>query len=206
MKQKLIIVDYGMGNLHSIMKKVRQTGVNASISSNPKDILTADKLILPGVGHFGKAMESLKHNNLIETLNEAVLVKKKPVLGICLGAQLMTKYSEEGNVDGLGWIDAQVVQFKIKNKREYKIPHMGWNTITIEKQSNLMKNICMEDEFYFIHSYYLSVNDKSSILNTTNYSETFVSAIEKENIFGFQYHPEKSHDAGATLFKNYINL
>ena len=201
----IVVVNYGMGNLHSIYKKIKSITEKIIVSSKPNDILNASKIILPGVGHFGKAMDKLIQLNLIEMLNEVILVKKKPVLGICLGMQLMAKKSEEGNVEGLGWFDAEVVKFNKKNPYNYKVPHMGWNNIIISKPSNLMTNISDNDEFYFVHSYHVLSNNKDT-LTTTNYESNFVSAIEKENIFGVQYHPEKSHDAGHILLTNFIDL
>lgn len=206
MTNKIIIVDYGMGNLHSVKKKLLRLNVNPIISSNQKEIALADKIILPGVGHFQKAMENLKKLNLIDTLNEFVQIKQKPILGICLGMQLMANKSEEGNVDGLGWIDAEVVRFKVQNNLKYKIPHTGWNQIIKNKESLLMKDIPDLSEFYFVHSYHFIANNLFDILNESEYEYKFVSAIEKENIFGVQYHPEKSHDVGELLLKNFVNL
>ena len=228
----LVIVDYHMGNHHSVKKKLDSLKVESIISSNPVDILRADKLILPGVGHFGKAMENLRKLNLIDALNEAVWVKKTPILGVCLGMQLMAKSSEEGiSTDarctsdlepitsseveprtssevemGLGWFDAEVLKFKVNDTLRYKVPHTGWNTISIEKESPLMKNISPDSEFYFVHSYYMKANDASDVLNYTDYESKFASAVSKENIFGFQYHPEKSHDVGMLLLKNFLEL
>lgn len=201
---KIVVVNYGMGNIHSVVKKVKSITEKVLVSSEKSDILNASKIILPGVGHFGKAMNHLNQLNLIETLNQVILVDKKPILGICLGMQLMTKQSEEGNVEGLGWFDAEVVKFRIKEPYKNKVPHTGWNKISIHKKSNLMMNITDNDEFYFVHSYHVISN--SDILNTTNYDHSFVSALERDNIFGVQYHPEKSHDAGQTLLANFIDL
>lgn len=206
MPNQIVIIDYGMGNLHSVKKKLMRLNVNVIISSNPKDIGSADKIILPGVGHFGKAMESLNALHLIDVLNEQVLIKKKPILGICLGMQLMANKSEEGNVQGLGWFDADVVKFKIEDTLKYKVPHTGWNQIEIVKESALMKNVPNMSEFYFVHSYHFETKNDNDILNETEYEDRFVSAIEKENIFGVQFHPEKSHDVGELLLKNFINL
>lgn len=206
MSSKLVIVDYGMGNLNSVKKILDRMKVRAVVSSKPQDIEDSDKLILPGVGHFGKAMSNLKELNLLDILNEAVLVKKKPLLGICLGMQLLAKKSEEGDAEGLGWFDAEVVKFQVSDKLKYKIPHMGWNQIYLKNKSALMKNIPELSEFYFVHSYHLKANDQSDLLNETEYDYIFASAIEKDNIFGVQYHPEKSHDAGAQLIKNFIEL
>ena len=206
MKPNITIIDYGMGNLFSVKKKITHLNANVKISSKEKDVLNADKIILPGVGHFKKAMDNLFNLNLINVLNHFVKDEKKPVLGICLGMQLMAKNSEEGNVDGFGWIDAEILKFNVSNHFKYKIPHMGWNQISIEKESFLMTNIPKNSEFYFVHSYYVKTKNKNEILSKTNYSETFTSAIEKENIFGVQYHPEKSHDLGGILLQNFINL
>jgi len=206
MPQKLTIVDYGMGNLNSVKRVLDRMRVDSIISSRPTDIANSGKIILPGVGHFGKAMHNLQELNLLDVLHEAVRVANKPILGICLGMQLMAKRSEEGNVEGLGWIDAEVIRFRVADKLKYKIPHMGWNQVSIKKNSPLMENISGLSEFYFVHSYRLKVNDESDILNETEYEETFPSAIERGNIFGVQYHPEKSHDAGIQLLKNFIKL
>lgn len=206
MPSNIVIVDYGMGNLHSIEKKLSRFKVNVAITSNPDEIKTADKIILPGVGHFKNAMKNLKSLKLIDVLNQEVLYNKKPVLGICLGMQLMANKSEEGDTEGLGWIDAEVIKLKVKNTQKYKIPHIGWNEIMQKKQSLLMKNIPDLSEFYFVHSFHFKTNAQTDILNETEFEELFSSAIEKENIFGVQYHPEKSHDIGELLLKNFIDL
>ncbi len=206
MDQKIVIIDYKMGNLNSVKKKLDRLGVDTIISSKKEEILSADKLILPGVGHFGKAMSNLRELNLIETLNEAVLKNKIPTLGICLGMQIMTNRSDEGDLEGLGWIDAEVVKFNVNDTLKFKVPHTGWNQIVNAKESKLMNNIPDKSEFYFVHSFHLKLNDSSLGLNDTEYEYLFSSAFEKENIFGVQYHPEKSHDVGELLLKNFIEL
>jgi glutamine amidotransferase len=202
----LVIVDYKMGNLHSVKKKLDFLKVDSVISSDPAILLSASKLILPGVGHFGRAMENLRKLNLIDALNEAVIEKKTPVLGICLGMQLMAKSSEEGDVEGLGWFDADVIKIQVSDTIKFKIPHIGWNTINNEKESILMQDIADESEFYFVHAYHMQCHDTNDILNTTTYNRKMVSAIEKNNIFGVQYHPEKSHEVGEKLISNFIKL
>ena len=202
----IIIVDYGMGNLHSVKQKLIRLNVNVIISSNPKDIEQSDKIILPGVGHFGKAVQSLQQLKLIDVLNEQVLIKKKPILGICLGMQLMAKRSDEGNCDGLGWFNAEVIKIEVQNRLKYKVPHTGWNQITISKPSKLMNDIPDFSEFYFVHSYHFKAMDLDDVLNESHYESKIVSAIERDNIFGVQYHPEKSHDVGELLLKNFIKL
>lgn len=202
----VVIVDFGTGNLNSVKRTLDRMMAGSIISSSAEEIINAEKIILPGVGHFGKAMSNLKELGLLDVLNEAVLVQHKPVLGICLGMELMAKKSEEGNASGLGWFDAEIVRFDISDTQKYKVPHMGWNQINIKKNSSLMKYVPELSEFYFAHSYHLKVNDQSDVLNETQYEVTFPSAIEKDNIFGVQYHPEKSHDAGARILKNFIEM
>jgi glutamine amidotransferase len=195
-----------MGNLDSVKRKLARLGVDAFISNLPSDISKADKLILPGVGHFQKAVENLKQLQLWGILNDIVLVKKKPILGICLGMQLMALRSEEGNVEGLGWFDAEVVKFRVKDFLTHKVPHTGWNQILKVKESLLMKDIPDLSEFYFVHSYHFRCNNPNDILNETEYEYKFTSAVEKENIFGVQYHPEKSYDVGELLLKNFVKV
>jgi len=206
MPSKIVIVDYGMGNLNSVKRTLGRMKVNSVITSNRKEILNSDKIILPGVGHFGKAMFNLKKLDLLDILNEAVLVKKIPILGICLGMQLMTNGSEEGNEAGFGWFDAEVIKFQVSEKIRHKIPHIGWNKIRIKKESLLMNLIPEMSDFYFVHSYHLKINNQFDILNETHYDFLYPSAIERDNIFGVQYHPEKSHDVGARLLNNFIKL
>lgn len=206
MSQKIVIVDYSMGNLNSVLKKLIQLNADAVISADPKVISKADKLILPGVGHFEKAVEIMHQKGLWEVLNQAVLIDKKPILGICLGMQLMTKSSEEGQAKGFGWVDATVNRFQVKDALKFKIPHMGWNQIKIKKESQLMIGLTDESEFYFVHSFHVRTNDSSIVLNETEYEATFVSAFEKENIYGVQFHPEKSHDSGKLLLQNFLKI
>ena len=201
----IIIVDYGMGNLFSVKKKLHRLNISADISSDKEQIITADKLILPGVGHFAKAMNNLQNLNLIDALNDFALIQKKPILGICLGMQIMATHSEEGNCNGLGWFDANVIRFNHSDVK-FKNPHMGWNNIHIKKESPLMQGITKHDEFYFVHSYHYIATKQEDILNETEYNYKFCSAIEKENIFGVQYHPEKSHDSGGRLLANFLKL
>ncbi len=202
----IIIVDYGMGNLNSVKRKFYRIGINAEISSIPAEILNADKIILPGVGHFQKAVENLKHLKIWDALNIAVLEKRTPILGICLGMQLMAKSSEEGNVEGFGWIDAEVIRFRIHDKLKYKVPHIGWNQVEIIKQNRLFDDVDLSSGFYFVHSYHIKCNDEHDVLNRTIYEYSFVSAFQKDNVTGLQYHPEKSHDAGEQLLRNFIKI
>ena len=205
-KMKLLIVDYKMGNLHSVVNKVRKNAIEPIVSSNPKDLIEADKIILPGVGHFSSAVSHLKDLQLYELLSEQVLVKRKPILGICLGMQLMAKYSEEGNSEGLGWFDAEIKRLKVSDSKLYKIPHIGWTSVQFNKNSALLKGVENGSDFYFVHSYFCKCNNGNDILSTSDYGGVFTSAIERDHIFGVQYHPEKSHDVGMQLFKNFMSL
>lgn len=200
------IVNYNMGNLGSVKKKIERIGHRTVIGSHANSLKHADKLILPGVGHFAKATKELKQLGLWNFLNEEVLIKNRPILGICLGMQLMTKFSEEGNAEGFGWFDASVVRFNIKDTLKFKVPHMGWNTINIMKSSAIMDGLPLNPEFYFVHAYHAVSNNPDEILATTTYDYDFVSAFEKENIFGLQFHPEKSHDKGEKLLANFLKL
>jgi len=199
----IAIIDYGMGNLGSVKRKLDRIGVDSVVTFNPEVIRNSEKLILPGVGHFGNAINELKERGLWDILNQVVLIDKKPILGICLGMQLMANHSEEGDVSGFGWIDAEVVRFRVQDTLRYKVPHMGWNQVKVMKQSPLFADLNPDQSFYFVHSYHLKCNDQSDVLNETVYEYPFVSAIQKDNIYGVQYHPEKSHDAGEKLLRNF---
>jgi len=197
----ITIIDYGVGNLGSIENMIKKAGYKSLITSDITEIKKAIKLILPGVGAFNNGIKHLKDSGLIEVLNQKVLVEKTPILGICLGMQLMTKSSEEGTVSGLGWIDAQTKRFV---SDELKIPHMGWNIVKHQKISKLFDESYSEKRFYFVHSYYVSCNNKNDILTKTPYGHDFISSFEKDNIIGAQFHPEKSHKFGINLIRNFV--
>lgn len=198
------IIDYGMGNVGSVLNMLKKIGVKAMLSSGPEDLLKADRLILPGVGAFDAGMNNLKDKGYLEVLNHQVLHKKIPILGICLGMQLMTKSSEEGLMAGLGWIDAETIRFK-DLPFGMKIPHMGWSYIRLRKPSVLLSNSTHEQRFYFVHSFYVSCRYSNDVLSTTKYGEEFVSSFCHENILGAQFHPEKSHRFGFEFLQNFIN-
>ena len=206
MPQKIAVLDYGMGNHFSVVKRLLKFNCNAYVTNTNKGINEADKIILPGVGHFAKAVENIKGLGIWDSLNEAVLIKKKPILGICLGMQLMAKSSEEGNVEGLAWIDANVIRFKVSESTSFKIPHIGWNSVAQKKDSNLFSNISEQSEFYFVHAYHMQISKIQDILGESNYVYGFVSAVERDNIFGVQFHPEKSHDSGNLFLQNLTKL
>lgn len=204
----ITIVDYGLGNLGSIRNMLKRIGYDSTISSRPEDLIAADHLILPGVGAFDSGMTSLRERNLIGILNEEVLNKKKPILGICLGMQIITRYSEEGTQPGLGWLNAETRRFDHRAVNgTYKTPHMGWNTITI-RESSVLFNGMMEQEnrFYFVHSYHVQCADETNVIAETEYGYMFPSIIGSGNIFATQFHPEKSHRFGMQLLKNFVEL
>lgn len=198
----ITIIDYGMGNLGSIANMIKKVGGRSKITSDLNEIKNAEKLILPGVGSFDNGIKNLKNRGIFEVINDRVLNDKIPILGICLGMQLMTKSSEEGVEKGLEWIDATTIRFQ---SDLLKVPHMGWNTINVKKESKLFDEIESEKRFYFVHSYYVTAQNDDNILTSTNYGCNFVSSFENENIIGVQFHPEKSHKYGMNLIKNFIN-
>lgn len=200
------IVNYGMGNIHSVYKQLRACHASVRIIENPEDFDLVDKIVLPGVGHFGKAMDNLRALSLLDPLNEAVLSNHKPILGICLGMQLMCRHSEEGDSDGLGWFDANIFRLKVDDDTlNYKVPHIGWNSVSFDPAHPLMKNIAPEGLFYFVHSFCAAANTPDT-LNTTIYKHPFSSALGRDHIFGVQYHPEKSHQNGIHLLQNFLNI
>jgi imidazole glycerol-phosphate synthase subunit HisH len=201
----IIIIDYGMGNTGSILNMLKKIGAPSSkISSDMDDIVRADKLILPGVGAFDKAMTNLENAGIKHILHKKVIEDKTPILGICLGIQLFARKSEEGNLPGLSWLDAEVKKFNFGFDNSLKIPHMGWNLIKPKKPSLLLKGLETESRFYFVHSYHIVCKDGSDELSQTLYGYHITSAVEKDNILGVQFHPEKSHKFGMQLFRNFV--
>jgi len=196
----IYIVDYGLGNLASIKNMFKHIGIkDVIITSDKNELAKADKIILPGVGAFDNGMLHLKEYDLLETLNRKALIDKIPVLGICLGMQLMTKGSEEGVEEGLGWFDAYTYKFDLN--KEYKIPHMGWNYIKKVNNNIDIINPDKKYRFYFVHSYYVKCNNKNEVLFETEYGTKFHSGIIKDNLIGLQFHPEKSLHFGMDIFK-----
>lgn len=200
-----VIVDYGVGNLASIKNMLKKAGSDAIISSEENAILDADKLILPGVGAFDTCVEKLQQSGLLDAINKKVLQEKVPVLGVCVGMQLLTAGSEEGELPGLGWIKGRVVKFKQSQLAPgTKIPHMGWTNVSLNKPSRLFEDMHEDPRFYFVHSYHAELADMDNALLLANYGYSFVAAVEHNNIIGVQFHPEKSHKFGLKLFSNFI--
>jgi glutamine amidotransferase len=199
----IAIVNYGLGNLHSVQKAVSHVGGSASVTDDSQVILEADKIILPGVGAFADGMEGLQSRRLVPVMRE-VVASGKPLLGICLGMQLLFDESEEqGQHQGLGFLAGKVVLFQGPG---IKVPQIGWNQVRVRKSSNLMNGIQDGDYFYFNHGYYCIPEDAGDVLTTTDYGVCFVSSVERQMIFGVQFHPEKSQKIGLQILKNFVEL
>jgi glutamine amidotransferase len=207
MENSVVIANYGVGNLHSIQNMLRKIHVPSIIASRPEELKDASRIILPGVGSFDTCMSKLKSSGLCDALEEMVLRKRTPVLGICVGMQLMLNASEEGTQAGLGWINGKVVKFDAsKLSVEHKVPHMGWSDVHLEKASSLLNPMHENSRFYFVHSYHATVENSNNVLLSAEYGYRFVAAVEQDNIRGVQFHPEKSHKFGMQLLKNFANL
>lgn len=201
----IAIVDYGIGNLGSVENALKYVGGKPIITSSPNVLKNADRIVLPGVGAFADGMKFLKDRKLIEPLYNEIITKQKPLLGLCLGMQLLAKNSDEYGLHlGLGWIPAVVRRFKI-DESKYKIPHVGWNNVKPKKNSILLKNLGQSPVFYFVHSYYLCEISPTIVTGECNYDINFPAVIEYRNILATQFHPEKSQQDGLKLLKNFIN-
>ena len=202
----IAIVDYGVGNLGSISNMLRKIDIEAVVTADPSGIEKAEKLILPGVGAFDTAMKNIRDLKLLDVLNQKVIADKTPVIGLCLGMQILTESSEEGKMPGLGWVKGKTIRFRFEESRnDLKIPHMGWNTVEIKNPSPLVEELDKNSRFYFVHSYHMDCKDKEDVTAVTNYGYDFPSVVKKENIYGIQFHPEKSHKFGMKLLENFAN-
>ncbi|MBP6793483.1 MAG: imidazole glycerol phosphate synthase subunit HisH [Saprospiraceae bacterium] len=203
----ITIIDYKVGNLGSIRNMLKYIGVESMISASPDDVASAEKLILPGVGHFDYGMRKLHESGLVPMLNQRVLIDKVPILGICLGAQLFTEKSDEGVHPGLGWIKGSTIAFDTSlMDQKLKVPHMGWGEIIHQNKSLLWNEMYEEPRFYFVHSYHLQLANPTECLCSVNYGYEFCAGIEKENIIGVQFHPEKSHKYGMKVLENFAKI
>ena len=198
------IINYGLGNVKAFKNIYDRLNISSSIIEEPSDLKKVNKFILPGVGSFDSAMQLFTKNNFHRYVEELIFEEKIPILGICIGMHIMTLSSEEGNLPGLGWIDAKVKKFKFNNK-QYPLPHLGWNEIEVISNSPILKDI-IDSEFYFLHSYYCELNNKTLLLSTSHYGDFFCSSFYKENIYGIQFHPEKSHTSGLRILENFAKL
>ena len=198
------IVSYGLGNIHSFINIFNKLNQKFILLENENDIKICDKFILPGVGAFDSSVNKITKLNYFNVLKSAVLNEKKKILGICVGMQVLFNSSEEGSLPGLGWLDGNVKKFM--NDKKYRVPHMGWNTIKKKKTNKIFEGVEDESEFYFLHSYYCIPKNSSQIIAKCDYGINFCCAVQKENIFGIQFHPEKSHDLGERVINNFISI
>lgn len=205
MLSEVTIVDYGVGNIASIINMLAKSGISGKLSKDPEDILKARRVILPGVGSFDKAAVKLKENHLDEVVKQ-VATNGTPLLGVCLGMQLLLESSEEGSESGLGLIKGKVLRFPTKvSDQELNIPHMGWNKVKPQKVSKYIPSLGNGDRYYFVHSYYAAPDNAEDILGVTKYGVEFASAVEKDNVIGAQFHPEKSHRYGLRLLSEFCS-
>ena len=200
----IAIIDYGLGNIQSFVNIYKKLNIPVKVSDNAEQLKSANKLILPGVGSFDWAMYRLENSGMRSALQHLVIENKMPILGVCVGMQMMANSSEEGSGEGLGWINARVKKFR-SSGFDYKkpLPHMGWNKVDSSCSSTLFKNLESDMRFYFLHSYYFSPNDPNDIVGFSSYGDRFVCAVQRENVYGVQFHPEKSHGWGIQLLKNF---
>lgn len=200
----IVILDYGVGNLSSVANMLRKAGGDAHVSRDPAEVLRADKLLLPGVGHFDYGMKMLNNSGLRDAIDQFALHLRRPVLGICLGAQILGQGSEEGDVPGLGWID--MVCRKLPAMPGIRVPHMGWNQIVRKKSSALLDRMGADARFYFVHSYRMECTHTEDVLATATHGVEFTCAVERGNIMGTQFHPEKSLRHGLALMQAFVEL
>jgi glutamine amidotransferase len=201
----IVVVDYDTGNVASVLNMLKKAGAEAQVSRDPEVLRRARKLVLPGVGAFDEAMGNLRRFGLFDVLNELVLERRVPILGVCLGAQLMAKSSEEGVQPGLGWLDARIVRFRAPEGQALRVPHMGWNSVRAEAEGGgIFRDVPQPMRFYFVHSYHMVVDAPGLELASTVYGYRFTSAMGRGNILSMQYHPEKSHKYGLQVYRNFV--
>jgi glutamine amidotransferase len=200
----IAVVNYGSGNVQAIGNIYGRLGIPFALATRPGDLLAADKILLPGVGAFDQAMGELEQSGMRRALDACVLEDRKPILGICVGMQLLARTSEEGSIHGLGWLDAVVKRFDLSGATgSMPLPHMGWNTVDPVRRDPLFENVDLRLGYYFLHSYYFACATVEDVLAVTHYGEEFTSAVRRGNIYGVQFHPEKSHHAGVQVLKNF---
>ena len=203
----ITIIDYGVGNVFAFQNVFKRLNIPSKIAKCENDLMGSSKLILPGVGHFDYAMSQLNKSGMRNRLDELVLIEKIPVIGICVGMQMMARKSDEGILDGLGWIDAEVKKFDESTINHHtKLPHMGWNDVTPNKNHPLFRGLEQESIFYFLHSFYFKCLDEKNSISITDYGINFSSSVQHDNIYGIQFHPEKSHSYGEKLLENFAKL
>ena len=200
----IVVLDYGMGNVGSILNMLKKIGAMGVASADPRLIEAADGIILPGVGTFDEGMERLERLDLVSVLNRQALELRHPILGICLGMQLLTRRSDEGQKPGLGWVDAETIRFfRGQEPAPQRVPHMGWNMVTPASAHALFDGI-ENPRYYFVHSYHVECRNSENVLATADYGGAFTAALMRDNILGTQFHPEKSHRFGLRLLENFV--
>jgi len=203
----ITIIDYGVGNVFAFQNVFKRLNIPSKIAKCENDLMGSSKLILPGVGHFDYAMSQLNNSGMRDRLDELVLTEKIPVIGICVGMQMMAKKSDEGTLDGLCWIDAYVKKFDEATINHHtKLPHMGWNDVKPNENHPLFRGLEQEAIFYFLHSFYFKCSNQENSISKTDYGINFSSSVQHDNVYGIQFHPEKSHSYGERLLKNFANL
>lgn len=203
----ITLIDYGVGNIFAFQNAYKRLNITTKIAKTKQDLIGVEKLILPGVGSFDYAMNQLNASGMREKLDELVLEKKIPIIGICVGMQMMGNKSDEGKMDGLKWIDSDILKFdESKIQQRTKLPHMGWNDVTPLKNHPLFIGLETSAIFYFLHSFYMNCKDEKNILASSNYGISFTSAVNCNNIYGVQFHPEKSHQYGEKLLYNFAKI
>lgn len=203
----MTIIDYGVGNINAFVNVYKRVDIPIKIAKTKEDLIGAQKIILPGVGHFDHAMTQLNNSGMRDMLDKKVLMDKIPIIGICVGMQMMANYSEEGKLEGLKWIDASVKKFdESKINQVTRLPHMGWNDVKPVREIPLFNGLEKDAIFYFLHTYYFECNNPNDIIAVTEYGGEFASAAHHENKYGIQFHPEKSHSYGETLLHNFAKL
>lgn len=202
----IVVVDCGISNVRSVVKMVSKAGGSVEATSQPDRIRLADKLILPGVGSFARAVSNLNDLNLVDVLAEAALERRIPVLGLCLGMQLFTRTSEEGGGRGFGWLPAETRRFQFDRESPLKVPHMGWNEVTPAKPDPLLQSLPPEPRFYFVHSYYVHCDDPDDVLLWSTHGQRFAAGVRRANLWGMQFHPEKSHKYGLALIRSFVDV
>lgn len=202
----ITLIDSGVSNIGSIQNMLKRLGIGFRVATTPDDVASAERIILPGVGSFDAGMRNLSDRGLIQPLTHKAMSERVPVLGVCLGMQLMTQGSEEGERSGLGWVRARAVRFQSTGNAQ-KVPYMGWNEVTAAKQDSVIENMRPDTRFYFVHSYYVVCDDPADVLLTAPYGAmTYTAAYRCGNIYGAQFHPEKSHKFGMWLLKNFSEI
>lgn len=203
----IAIIDYGLGNIAAFAAVYNKANIGVTVARTADDLKGVSKLILPGVGHFDHAMRLLQQSGMLDALNRMVLGEKVPVIGVCVGMQILARSSEEGTLPGLGWIDADVRSFKSSEAtRTMAVPHMGWNDVTPRQPSPLFAALPNDARFYFLHSFYVACDRQDDVLATSHYGSDFTCAVRSANIYGVQFHPEKSHHCGDRLLRNFAGL